>query len=178
MALVWPAAGAGFLWFKAVLRWRGCRSPEWIGTVVALAVITLTINAFTGLTVVGNVGSTIANVVQSWVAAHLYLRSASNGLFHSRRRLFVLLMAATVGSCAAIPFGPLTQVMLGASWYAVPTWVLRNVSEIFLVAVLGLRLLRRHPEELARPAASQAAILTVSTLFVVWGPFGSSPRCR
>lgn len=175
LALVWPAAGVGFLWFKTVLIWRGARSPEWVVALASMAALSMLLNALTGLAWSVNLGLSLANVVQSSVAAYVYLRAYGGDLLDSRRALVILLLAATVGSCAGIPFGPAVQVGFGASWSAVPAWVLRNASGIFVVGMLGLRLLRRHPDDLPAARTWHAVGLALATVVVIWVAFWVIP---
>lgn len=175
LALIWPAAGVAFLWLVAIIQRHGLRSRQYAASVALVVGTSLVLNAISGLVPAGNLGVSLANAVQATVAATLYLRIAGRGLFDERRHLTALLIAAVAGAVTAIPVGPVPQVLLGAPWWVIAAWVLRNVSGIFIVAILGLRLMRRHPVDLPRQTLRQALLLLVATVVVVWVAFWVIP---
>lgn len=170
LAYFWPAAGVAFLWVLFLLRLPGgVRRWEFGVSLVLLAAATYLVNWWSGLTTTENLALTLGGgLVHPIVAAGYYARTGPYGTLHTRARLLDLLVGAILGGLASMPFGPLASVLsAGDTWWTLPMWVLRQVTGTFLVAIIGLRLLRRHQRELPQRSAGHALLITiVSVVFV------------
>ncbi|MEV6599910.1 ATP-binding protein [Actinoplanes sp. NPDC051346] len=144
LSLVWPAAGVSALWFLAqyASRWRLC-------DVLALSVVTFTVNTATGAPPTLAAFYVVANLVQAGLFVFLFRRwlphlwgGGGDQPMARLAELWRLIGSAFLASAAGALIGPTAGwIVNGAySWPATAVWQTRNTVSILLIGAVGLRL--------------------------------------
>ncbi len=144
LSLVWPAAGVAAVWFLVQhgTRWK-------VLDVLALAGVTVVVNALTGAPLSLTVFFVVANIVQAELFVMLFrtwlpdLWGGGGTRALSRLAdLWRLVGAALLSTTCGALIGPTgVWIVNGAySWPATAVWMTRNTVSILLLGAAGIRL--------------------------------------
>ena len=145
VSLIWPAAGVGVLWvFLAAKNRTGV-----LAAVLAIGIVSGALNTVTGTGGLLGLVFAASNALQSWVAMVVYrwlqgrLGRSTWWRMRSVTDVVALGAAAVAGVVAVLGLAPVVTSYVNDSAYAAVAgvWLLRNVTGIFLVVPLAMRLL-------------------------------------
>ncbi len=181
LALLWPAAGVAFLWIAS-----GWPRPARVATDAALlCLLAGALNAATGVSTVMAVVLGPLNAAQAVLACLLFSRLGRSRRDWRARTLADVAVLALAGLLAAVATGLVAALALAVTHHggflaAWGSFVLRNASNAFVVAVLGLRLrepcsARTRPSALRVLELAGLLVTSVGLLFGVFGPGRALP---
>ncbi|WP_432497826.1 ATP-binding protein [Kineococcus auxinigenes] len=165
LSLVWPAAGVAVVWFAAQ-RGAGTRWLDW----PALALITFSVNVWTGAPAALAVCFVGANVAQVAVFGVLYSRwcprlwgAGGREPLAGTGQLARVLAAAVLATAAGGVLGPVAVGVLTGHWSPLTAvvWMTRNTVSVVLIAAVGFRigcLLSARSEQRAAAGSAGAAV--------------------
>ncbi|MFY0407849.1 EAL domain-containing protein [Solicola sp. PLA-1-18] len=143
LALVWPAAGVGFLW--VLWEHRSGSYYAMAGALAGIVVLTTVIPVLDGAPVRVALVFALANAVLALSAVVVFVWLGGSGAhrLESPRHLWALLLGSVAGSIVSGVVGPtLLMVFAQESPAAYPLWVVRNAVSIFVLVATTLRLVR------------------------------------
>ncbi|KNC18433.1 hypothetical protein AC792_12455 [Arthrobacter sp. RIT-PI-e] len=180
LALVWPAAGASFLWGLWALRTRG---DFLLALAVTVPLITL-VNHLTGLDLLLSAAVAVGNTVQTAVATQLFRKLVPDLTVRTVGEFFRLgvtaLVSCTVGALFLVA-GSAVDGMAEPFAVFIP-WLVRHSVSLTALGALGIVLVtylrsasRYEPRAaLTRPQIVEYAALAVTSAVVYTATFGSS----
>ncbi|GAA0292828.1 diguanylate cyclase domain-containing protein [Kineococcus aurantiacus] len=170
LAVVWPAAGVGFLWLARSWRSGGPRAVRRDAALVAGTGVA--VQLLSGQPPLPALVFAVAGLLQALVACWVHRRLQPAGLrLRQPRDLWALVVAATAGAGAGAALGASAAVVL---LHAPPAtahlaWVVRHAASTVVLALVWLRTGDREVPTLA-PVASRVehvVVLTASVAFFV-----------
>jgi len=180
IALVWPAAGLGFLW---VLHGRRLRRVPW-AECVSLAATAAVANYATGAPLGLALALGIVNTLQAVVAVAMFRMVDDRGsrYLHDVQGLTAVVVGAVGGAACAALFAALAATAMRGLPY-VPTageWVARNAVSMAVIAAVGLVDFRRGAWRSAGAEwiwweGAAFAIATVVVYVLLFAPAAAAP---
>jgi signal transduction histidine kinase len=170
LSLVWPAAGLSIVWFASQRKARA----RWLDP-VALAVITVGVNLYTGASLLLALWFVVANLAQVAVFMRLLHRlsphlwgAGGDELLSRSADLWRLLIATCAGSATGALVGPAAIWLTTGHylWSDGVVWFLRNAVSILLITAAGLRLGYHHTTGRPLRRAGPARLVEYTALIV------------